>query len=125
MENVWCTFCKEDNHLKNQCLTLIDYMSTGAPNPLGPGDGAWCEIWRSRGHRPKNFHLLQKYQSTQRILYCNFYKLVGHEQSDCHAWKLMSEKDFVVYRVQGEESLEGVVPQFPEPRGGYEVIEEE
>jgi len=58
MDDVWCTYCKVEDHFKNQCPILLQYMAIGAPNPVGQGDGACCEIYRSRGHIPKNFHIL-------------------------------------------------------------------
>lgn len=97
----------------------MEYISTGAPNLVGQGAGVWCEICRNRGHRHENYHLLQKYQSTIRNLYCNLYRLVGHEQFNCHAWQLMSERMSDVYRVQGEETPKGIASQFPKSRGGY------
>lgn len=86
----------------------MEYVAIGEPNPVGPREGAWCEICKNRGHRPKNCHLLYKYQSTPRSLYCNFCRLVGHEKSNFRAWQLMSERTSDIYRVQGKESSEGV-----------------
>jgi len=100
--DVWCTYCKVDGHFKNQCLVLLQYMSTGAPNPIGQGEGVWCEICRTKGHRPENCHMLQKYQSISRSFYSNYCESVGHEQLDFRDWQLMSEINSNVYRVQGE-----------------------
>ena len=60
MDNVWCTFVKAEGHYKNQCPALIKYVATRAPNPVGLGDATWCEICRSRGHRPEKLPFVAK-----------------------------------------------------------------
>lgn len=118
-ENVLCMYCKAEGQYKNQCPTLKEYLTTGAPNPIGQEEEAWCEIYKNRGHGPENCHLLQKYESTPRILYCNVCRSVGPEQFNCCAWQLMSERTSNVYKVQGDKTLEGITSQFPKTRGGY------
>lgn len=78
-------------------------MATGAPNLVGPGEGTWCEICRTRGHGPENSHLLQKYVNLPKSLYYKFCQSVGHEQSDCCSWRMMNDRNVGFYRIHGEE----------------------
>lgn len=43
-----------------------------------------------------------------------FFRLVGHEKYDCHAWQLIGEITYDVYKVQGQETPEGTMSEFPE-----------
>jgi hypothetical protein len=43
------------------------------------------------GHHPTNFPLMQKYESTVRNLFCNFFKFVELEEKDCRVFDLMRE----------------------------------
>jgi hypothetical protein len=72
------------------------------------------------GHQPHNFPLMQKYQSTARNLFCNFFKSVGHEKKNCCAFDLMRERIADAYKVHGEES-EGGVPEYNNPIGYNQV----
>jgi len=94
-------------------------VAIGAPNPVGPGEGAWCEICKTIGHRLENCHLLQKYVNLPKSLYYKFCQFVRHDQSDCRSWKMMNDRNAGFYIVQGEEMLEASTLQIPEPRGGY------
>jgi hypothetical protein len=67
----------------------VQYLEAGAPNPL-PGRG-YCEICNKWGYHPTNFPLLQKYQTTPRKLFFNFFKSMVHEENDYHAFDLMRE----------------------------------
>jgi hypothetical protein len=51
------------------------------------------------GHRPHNFMLMQKYQSTARNIFCNFCKSVRHEEKYCHTFYSMRERTADAYRV--------------------------
>jgi hypothetical protein len=62
------------------------------------------------------YPLMQKYQSTTKNLFCNFCKLVGHDEKMSHT-DLMRECTTDAYRFQGEEGLEGGVPQYNTLRG--------
>lgn len=33
-EEVWCTKCRTKGHSKEHCLVFVDYLASGAPNPL-------------------------------------------------------------------------------------------
>lgn len=33
-QDVWCTYCKEEGHFKNQRPVFMEYMATGPPNLL-------------------------------------------------------------------------------------------
>jgi hypothetical protein len=78
----------------------VQYLATGASNPLSGGE--YYEIFKKWGHHPTNNPLLQNYQSTPKILFCNFLKFVGHEEKDCHMFNLMRECTSDMYRIQEE-----------------------
>ena len=67
-QELWCTKCKGHGHTKDNCPVFIEYIESGAPNPLVQNEGPWCEICRTRGHRPQEFPLLQKYVQTPKNL---------------------------------------------------------
>ena len=60
-QELWCTKCKGHGHTKDNCPVFVEYIASGAPNPLVQNQGPWCEIYRTRGHRPQECPLLQKY----------------------------------------------------------------
>ena len=33
-EDLWCTKCRMDGHIKDNYLTFMNYVASGAPNPL-------------------------------------------------------------------------------------------
>ena len=33
-EDLWCTKCRTDGHTKDNCPTFMNYVVSGAPNPL-------------------------------------------------------------------------------------------
>ena len=33
-EYLWCTKCRTNGHTKDNCVTFMNYVSSGAPNPL-------------------------------------------------------------------------------------------
>lgn len=72
-----------------------------------------------RGNKPENFHLLQKYVNFPKSLYCNFCQSIGHDQSDCHSWKMMNDRNMGFYGVRGEDMPETSTVQISEQRGGY------
>ena len=51
-EEVWCTRCRTEGHSKEHCPTFVEYLASGAPNPLPQTGGLWCEICKQAGHRP-------------------------------------------------------------------------
>jgi len=67
-DDVWCTYCKVDGHFKNQCPTLVQYISIGAPNPIRPGEGVWCEIFKTMGHRPEKLSPIAEVSKTPKEL---------------------------------------------------------
>jgi hypothetical protein len=115
-EQVWCTKCRTEGHHKDECPTFMQYLVTGALNPLL--GGGYCEICKKWGHHPTECPLLQKYQSTPKNLFCNFCKSVGHEEKDCRAFDLMREHTSDMYRIQ-EENVAAEVggPQYNNQRG--------
>ena len=54
-QELWCTKCKGQGHTKDNCLVFVEYLSSGNPNPLVQNQGPWCELCRTRGHRPHEF----------------------------------------------------------------------
>ena len=64
VQEIWCTKCKAQGHSKDNCPVFVEYLASGAPNPLPQTHGPWCELCRTRGHRPQEFPLLQKYVQT-------------------------------------------------------------
>ena len=86
-------------------------MASGAPNPLVQTQGPWCEIFGTRGHRPQEFPLLQKYVQNPKNLYCNLCKSVGHDEHNCQAYDLMVDRKHDFYGVHSETPSPAVGPQ--------------
>jgi hypothetical protein len=109
-EQVWCTKCRIQGHHKDKFPTFTQYLEMGALNPLSRG--GYCEICKKWGHHPTECTLLYKYQSTPRNLFCNFCKLVGHEEFFFRVFDLMRECTSDMCRIKEENVAEkGVVPQ--------------
>jgi hypothetical protein len=70
-EAVWCTLCRSEGHHKNECLTFVQYLGVGIPNPF-PTGGPWCEICKTHGHDPYHFPMMQKYKTNRRVLSVTF-----------------------------------------------------
>ena len=49
-EEVWCTRCGIEGHLKEHYPIFVEYLASGAPNPLLQIGGLWCEICKQSGH---------------------------------------------------------------------------
>jgi hypothetical protein len=104
-------------------------MAMGALNTLGSGGGEYCEICKTRGNHPTSCPLLQKYQTNDKILFCNLCKLVGHDEINCCTFELKRELTFDhttdAYRVQGDDSTNGIYQLYTskginhEGRGGF------
>jgi len=110
-EQLWFTKCRTEGHHKDEYPTFMQYLATGAPNPL-PG-GGYCDICKKCGHHPTEFPLLHKYQSTPRNLFCNFCKSIGHKEKDCYAFDLTRERTSDMYMIQEENvAIEGSTPQY-------------
>ena len=118
MQDIWCIKCRAQGHSKDNCLVFIEYLASGAPNPLPRTQGPWCEICKTQGHPPQQCPLLQKYVQTPKNLYCIFCKSVGHDQQDCRAYDLMSERTQDVYRVQADTQGPATGTQPSQPYGG-------
>lgn len=58
-------------------------------------------------HEVTDQNFLQKYESTSKNLFCNFSKLVGHDESHNCALELMRERTYDAYRVHGVEEIKG------------------
>jgi hypothetical protein len=61
-EAPWCTLCRLEGHHKSECLTFVQYLGVGFPNPF-PTGGPWCEICKTHGHDPYHCHMMQKYKT--------------------------------------------------------------
>jgi hypothetical protein len=46
--------------------------------------------------------MMQKYQTVTKTTFCNFSKLVGHEDKECKDLEIMKERNSNAYRVQDE-----------------------
>ena len=54
----------------------------------------WCMICQIPGkHMTDNCHLLQKYTQTPQQLFCNFHRLVGHDERICCSYELMMDQN--------------------------------
>ena len=102
-KEVWCTRCRTEGHSKEHCPVFVQYLASGAPNPLPQTGGLWCEICRQAGHRPEDCHMLQKYTKTPKNLYCTFCSSVGHDDSHYCALDMMMERTQDVYAMQSEQ----------------------
>lgn len=38
----------------------MEYISIGAPNPVGKGVGVWCKIYRNREHRSEKMPFVEE-----------------------------------------------------------------
>lgn len=98
-EYVWCTLCRIEGYHKYKCPTFTQYMETWVPNHF-PKGGPWCNICKTHGNDPYHFPMIQKYKTIPKSSYCNFCKLVGHDDKDCRTMELMRERTSYTYRVQ-------------------------
>ena len=55
IEEVWCTKCRTKGHSNEHYRIFVEYLASGAPNPLPQAEGPWCDICRTNGHRPQDF----------------------------------------------------------------------
>jgi hypothetical protein len=74
------------------------------PNPLASG-GPWCEIFKTHGHDPYHFPLMQKYQVVSKSTFCNFFKSVGHEEKDNRTLEMIKEMIVDTYKVHDEHVI--------------------
>ena len=91
-EYLWCTKCRTERHTKDNFLTFLNYVRSGAPNPLNGHGIPWCCICQSRGHRDEECLYLQKVVSTPASLLYKFCKSVGHDEKYCRAYQLLKKK---------------------------------
>lgn len=81
------------------------------------GPTLWCAIYQVAGENfTDNCHLLQKFVQTPQQLFCEFYKLVSHDECHCCSYELMMER-MPTYQMQAstlpQDQVAGVV------HGGY------
>ena len=91
-----------DGHTKNNSLTFMNYIASGAPNPLNDHGLPWCHICQSRGHHDEECLYLQKVVSALANLVCKFCKSVGHDEKDCRAYQLLKENTVDTYLMKNE-----------------------
>ena len=101
-QEIWCIKFKAQGHTKYNYLVFVEYLASGAPNPLAQTQGPWCELCKMRGHPPQQCPLLQKYVQTPKNLYCSFCKSLRHDEHNCTAYDLMVERKHDLYRFQLE-----------------------
>jgi hypothetical protein len=93
--------CRTKGHHKNECPLFSQYIGVHFPNSLASGV-PWCDIFKTHGHDPYHFPLMQKYQTVPKSTFYNFCKSVGHEDKDCRTLVMMKERISDTYRVQVE-----------------------
>ena len=49
-DELWCTWCHVDGHMKDTCPYFQNYLLSGAPNPLSYSSVPWCHICQVYGH---------------------------------------------------------------------------
>lgn len=53
----------------------------------------WCTIFQIGGkNTTDNCHLLQKYTQASQQLFCNFCRLVGHDERTCRSYEIMMDR---------------------------------
>jgi hypothetical protein len=98
-EYVWCTMCRTEGHHKNECPLFGKYIGVGMKNPLDSG-GPWFDILKTYWNDPYHFPMMQKCNRIRKIIFCNFCKLVGHEDKDCRTLEMMKERIADTYMVK-------------------------
>jgi hypothetical protein len=118
-EDIWCIRCKSEGHDKDYCPLFSEYLESGALSPLKKVTLPWCKVCRNRHHLGECYYM-QKYVQTPTNLYCMFCKLVGHDDRDYRAYKLMHERSRDIYKIQGKVQQEGNIMQYNSPgRGNF------
>ena len=105
-EYLWCTKCRMDGHTKDNCPTYMNYISSGAPNPLSSHGLPWCRICQTRGHRDKEYLYLQNTVSTPASLFYKFCYSVGNEEKDYRACQILKEKIVDTYLMKNDKSVQ-------------------
>ena len=101
-EEVWCTRCHMEGHLKDQYLDFQNYLLSGAPNPLSYGGMPWCHIFQVYGHRYEDCGYMQKMVVNSVNLYYTFCRSIGNEYKDYHTYDLIQDIIIDMYYVKGE-----------------------
>jgi hypothetical protein len=91
-------------HHKNECPLFAQYIGVGMSNPLA-SKVPWREISKTHGNDPYHFPLIHKYHIVPKSTFCNFCKLVGHEDKDYRTLEMMKERIAYTYRVQVEHVI--------------------
>jgi hypothetical protein len=56
--------------------------------------------------------MMQKYKTKLKSTFCNFCKLVGHEEKNCRTLDLMKERTSDAYMMQDESMARHTMPHF-------------
>ena len=91
-----------DEHTKDNCPSFLNYVASGAPNPLNGHGIPWCHICQSRGHHNEECLYMKKFVSTHEDLFYKFCKSVGHDEKDYRAFQLLKEKIVDTYLMKNE-----------------------
>ena len=74
------------------------------------------------GHIPQDCYLLQKYVQKPKNLFCTFCKYVGHDENNCRAYELMTERTQDVYVMQSDQQNNTGNDQYDQGRMGREYF---
>ena len=64
--------CHVGGHTKDTCPMFMNYLLSGAPNPLICAGIPWCHICQVYGHRDENCEYMQKMVMKAKNLYYTF-----------------------------------------------------
>ena len=67
----------------------MNYLASGAPNPINSQGMIWCGICHTRGHRSEECLYLQKIVSTLAIPYYTFCRVLGHDEKDYREYQFL------------------------------------
>lgn len=100
-EELWCVKGKGLGHDKDHFQMLTNYLTRGRPMLLrleaqarpSAAPPLWCIIFQIGGkHAMENCHLLQKYTQNSEQLFCNFCRLMGHDDHTCRSYDFMMDR---------------------------------
>ena len=105
-EELWCIICKTYGHHKDNFSTLMNYVATGASNPLNTQEMPWCRICQTRGQKSEECMYLQNIVSTQTSMYCQFCRYLGHDEKGYRSFHLVQEKIMDTYLMENDENMQ-------------------
>ena len=113
-EDLWYMRRRTNGHTKDDFPAYMNYISSGAPNPLSTQGIPWCNICQTRGRCDIECMFLQRTVCASASLYCKFCKYVGHDEKYFRAYEFMRDKMVDAYLMKTEEKIkiEHAAPQF-------------